>query len=207
MSIFSWSAKAVLVVALLSWSTLPSEAAKGGGGGGGGGRGGGGGGGSRGGGSYSRGSSGSWGHNSGNWGHNNNGQHHNHGAFGYGYWPGFGYGYYYPGYGFSTTPNYRSSYYSGGGDYQEPEPEGEPATINLKVPADAEVWFNNTKTKQTGKDRQYFTAPLEAGYTYRYQLWVSWVENGKTITRTRDISISPGQNITVEIRGPAPEQP
>jgi uncharacterized protein (TIGR03000 family) len=205
MAILSWSARFFLVLALISWSALPSEGAKGGGGGGGHGGGGhgGGGGGSRSAGGFSRGSSGSWGNNN-----HNHGQHHSNGGYGYGFWPGFGYGYFYPGYGFSSTPIYRSSYYSGG-DYQEEEtvPVGERANITLKVPADAEVWFNNRKTQQTGKERQYVTPPLEAGYTYSYQLWASWTENGKTITRTRDISVSPGENIMVEIRGPAPEKP
>jgi hypothetical protein len=31
--------------------------------------------------------------------------------------------------------------------------------------------------------------------------------DGKTVSQTRDISIRPGQNVTVEIRGPAPGQP
>jgi uncharacterized protein (TIGR03000 family) len=201
----SWSAMLFLGLALLSWSALPSEAAKGGGGGGGGGRGGGGG--SRG-FSSARGTSGTWGHSSG-WHNNNNNHSHNHNhhnqGFGFGFWPGFGWGYYYPDYGYSTEPIYRSSFYPT--EEAESEPLGEPATITLKVPADAEVWFNNIKTKQTGKDRLFVSPPLIPGYSYGYQIRVSWSVDGKTVSQTRDISVRPGQNVTEEIRGPAPGQP
>jgi uncharacterized protein (TIGR03000 family) len=190
---------------MLSWSALPEAAGKGGSGGGGGGRGGGGGGGSRGGSGAMRGGSS---HSHGVHHGNHNGHHHNHGGGfgGFGYWPGYGYGYYYPDIGFSTEPVYRSSYYAPIVQ-EETEPVGEPASITLKVPADAEVWFNDTKTKQTGKERHFVTPPLVPGYTYEYQIWASWMDNGKLVTRTRDISLSPGQSIMVEIRGPAPEKP
>src|SRR5260370_10501795 len=191
---WSWTAKVVLGLAVLSWSALPGEAGKGGGGGG---RGGGGGGG-RGGSSSARGSSG-------HSGNHNNGHHHHAGNFGY--WPGFGYGYYYPDYGYSTQPVYSSSYYQPITEQNEADAGAEPASITLKVPADPEVWFNDINTKQKGKERLFVSPPRLPSYSYHYQIRTSWTENGQTVTRTREVAIRPGKHVMVEIRGPAPAQP
>jgi uncharacterized protein (TIGR03000 family) len=63
------------------------------------------------------------------------------------------------------------------------------------------------KTKQTGKDRLFVSPPLLPGYTYQYQVRASWTVDGEPVTQVRDITVRPGQNVTVELRGPAPGQP
>jgi uncharacterized protein (TIGR03000 family) len=72
-----------------------------------------------------------------------------------------------------------------------------PAHITLKVPADAEVWFNGQKTKATGTVRDYDSPPLASGYRYTYQIRVSWQHDGRTIAQHREVSVTSGARMTV----------
>jgi uncharacterized protein (TIGR03000 family) len=66
------------------------------------------------------------------------------------------------------------------------------ARIWLRVPADAEVWFNGAKTKQTGTLRCYLSPPLTAGRDYSYQVQVRWQKDGKTVERKRQVEVHAG---------------
>jgi uncharacterized protein (TIGR03000 family) len=187
-----------------------------GGHGGGGGHGGFGGGGGRGGfgggrGGFGRGFGG-WGGGFGGWGYGGLG----YGGYGWGY-PGWGYGggyydsgYYAPTYG--TVPYYYGdgytpsmasgtpissyqSFYPPDGNYGGyGQPSNNTAAIDIKVPANAKVWFNDKETSQTGSDRHFVTPALEPGKTFTYEVRATWTgSDGQQVTRTREVHVQANQ--------------
>jgi uncharacterized protein (TIGR03000 family) len=77
----------------------------------------------------------------------------------------------------------------------------EPANVVVMVPAaDAQVWFGNSKTTQTGKERQFVTPPLEMGKAYMYQVRASWMVDGQLTTQTREVDLEPGKQAVVSFR-------
>ena len=143
--------------------------------------------------------------------------------YGYGY-PGF-YGYGYPGlYGYGSAGIYGYPYPPSG--YPVPGPQGPfdpdahplapspnggrglPVTVTLKVPANAEVWFNGAKTTQTGTVRQFQSPPVEPGATFEYEIRVTWQQAGQPVTQTRHVTVRAGQNVDLDFRTRiAPPQP
>jgi len=196
-------APAMLALGLcLVVATTADAAPRGGGGRGGGGgyRGGYGGGGYRGGygGGYYRGGYGGYGY---GWG-------------GIGFYPGlgYGYGYGYPGYGYSYPAYSGTTYYTTPVVYTNPAPavvynpgvntvqsayynpaQATLATVEVRVPPDATVWFDGSKTKLTGDDRLFESPPLETGKAYTYEIKAQWMQDGKTVTRTQNLEVRAGQ--------------
>jgi uncharacterized protein (TIGR03000 family) len=72
------------------------------------------------------------------------------------------------------------------------------AHIVLRVPANALVWFDGSETTSTGPVREFESPPLASGRQYTYQIKARWVENGQTITRTQDITVSAGAQLEVD---------
>jgi uncharacterized protein (TIGR03000 family) len=153
-------------------------------------------------------------------GHFHNGHFHN-GFFGvglgfgpnWGWGGGGGYPYYDYGYGYGygaapydygyTTPavinNYNLDYGTPSGGPMPPadnasqQQASDPtAHIEVRVPADAEVWFGTGKTSQTGTRREFVSPPLEPGQGFTYEIRARWVENGKEVTQTRRLDVSAG---------------
>jgi uncharacterized protein (TIGR03000 family) len=81
-------------------------------------------------------------------------------------------------------------------------PNAAPAYIEVELPAGAELWFGDTKTKQTGPSRQFVSPALPVGREYVYELRALWVEGGREVTQTREISVRGGEEVSV--RFPAP---
>jgi uncharacterized protein (TIGR03000 family) len=67
-----------------------------------------------------------------------------------------------------------------------------PATIELVVPADAQVWFNGQATAQTGSVRRFVTPPLNANGDYSYEVKVRWTRNREPVEETRNIPVVAG---------------
>jgi uncharacterized protein (TIGR03000 family) len=133
------------------------------------------------------------------WGINNN--------YGYSYYPSYSYGrtWYAPGY-YGPGDNYYS------GDmtspyYNRPTGEGNfspgynnsysygamPANrahVTLRVPADAEVWFEGVKTQQGGTVRNFVSPPLDPNRQYRYDIRARWNENGREVSQTRQLTVN-----------------
>ncbi len=76
------------------------------------------------------------------------------------------------------------------------------ACIWLRVPADAEVWFEGIKTRQTGAGRYFFSPPLIPGLTYAYRVEARWKEEGKPIERQRQIVVHAGDSLHVDLASP-----
>ena len=169
-------------------------------------------------------------------GFNHGGFHHDgfhHGnayffGYGLGYYPGFygGYGYGYPyydpwyyGYG---RPYYYPYYYNDyGPDYYYPPPamynpalRGYPqpaatyAHISVRVPTDAQLWFEGEKTAQKGTSRQFDSPSLTPGQEYTYEIKAQWREGDQDVTQTRTVVLRAGEQVNVDFtKPPAPPEP
>jgi uncharacterized protein (TIGR03000 family) len=72
------------------------------------------------------------------------------------------------------------------------------AHVTVRAPADAEVWFGGTKTRQTGAVREFESPELMAGRKYTYEVLARWTQDGKEVSRTRSIEVSAGARKTVD---------
>jgi uncharacterized protein (TIGR03000 family) len=96
------------------------------------------------------------------------------------------------------------------GGFTAPEPREQPptnptaATVRVLVPADAEVWFDDTKMTLTGTLREYVTPPLTADQDYSYTIRARWTANGRVYDQSHKISFRPAQAILVDFVTPAP---
>jgi uncharacterized protein (TIGR03000 family) len=74
-----------------------------------------------------------------------------------------------------------------------------PVHINLRVPADAKVWFDGVPTNQAGTTRSFESPPLPAGREYAYQIRAQWLQDGKDVAQTRRISVHAGDIIDLAL--------
>ena len=145
------------------------------------------------------------------------------GLGGYG-WDGFGQGYYGTpdNYAYGTYANYQpysfsqpygpnntglSNYqlqtnptgntYASQSFYSGPSNTGS-AQLTVKVPADAQLWLGTMQSGQTGAERHFTFPALGAGDNY-FTLRSSWNDNGKIVTRDRQVNMKAGANTTVDL--------
>jgi len=145
---------------------------------------------------------------------------------GYGLGLGYGRGYGYGGYGGYSSPSYYGNYasvtpYYGdnyGGDYSvspsyayapqtaayqsfypsDSQQSNNSATVNVMVPADAEVWFDGNATQQRGPFREFTTPPLDPNRTFTYQIRARWMQNGQAMDQTRSVQVQANRAATVD---------
>jgi len=96
-----------------------------------------------------------------------------------------------------------------GSSYRSFYPPGTnlPATIELNVPADAQVWFNGQATTQTGTARRFVTPPLNPESDYSYELKVRYNKDGEPKEETRTISVVAGGLRQVNLNGDVAANP
>jgi uncharacterized protein (TIGR03000 family) len=131
------------------------------------------------------------------------------GGYFYGNYPTSGPDYYAagPAASYYVTPPATPSVYNvpdpsqGGAATQDPV-----AHILVKVPADAEVWFGQSKTSQTGAQREFVSPQLTPGRDFTYDIKARWTEDGKEVVQTRQIDVAAGSWKTVDFTKPAVEQ-
>jgi uncharacterized protein (TIGR03000 family) len=73
-----------------------------------------------------------------------------------------------------------------------------PASLDLRVPASAEVTFETEKTTQTGAVRSFESPPLTPGRDYVYEIKATWTENGREVVRTRQVNVRAGEQVMVD---------
>lgn len=151
---------------------------------------------------------------------------------GYGYRPYYGYGgyggYYYGGYpwglsswSFATPYAYPIAYSAPAtaavvgaaipvvpANSPPPEQPTQPAAdpnvayVEVRVPADAQVWLGPTPSDQTGPVRTFVSPPLETGFDYSYVVRARWVQNGVPVTRERKVPVHPGDRLSIDLTRP-----
>jgi len=77
-----------------------------------------------------------------------------------------------------------------------------PVTIDVIVPAKAELWIEGKKMGQTGEQRQFISPPLEAGRRFSYDFRIRFKDDGREQTRTRTLDVLAGANYTVDFVNP-----
>jgi uncharacterized protein (TIGR03000 family) len=71
------------------------------------------------------------------------------------------------------------------------------AAIAVAVPAGAEVWFDDDKTKQTGTERFFQSPPLPPGRDHIYVVRARWTEGGKSFEQMQAVRIQAGNSVSV----------
>jgi len=67
------------------------------------------------------------------------------------------------------------------------------ADIEVRVPADAEVWFDGNKTSMTGPNRVFASPQLDPSKSYRYEIRARWMQEGKPVDLVRTVEVRAGQ--------------
>jgi uncharacterized protein (TIGR03000 family) len=78
-----------------------------------------------------------------------------------------------------------------------------PANLTVTVPADAELWFDGTKTVSTGPVRLFHSPPLEPGRRYTYDIRARWQEDGRDVTQTQTVPVTAGADHNVSFPLPS----
>jgi len=77
-------------------------------------------------------------------------------------------------------------------------PRDEPiARFTVEVPADAEVYLEGIKTRQTGTNRVFVSPRLTPGKQYVYEVRARWMANGNPVEQTKSLMLTAGQRLTV----------
>src|SRR5262249_10866626 len=76
------------------------------------------------------------------------------------------------------------------------------AYIHVKVPANAQVLFDDTPMTQTGPARIFMTPVLAKDKNYSFQITARWTEDGKERQQVRTVPIVPGQTAQVDFLTP-----
>jgi uncharacterized protein (TIGR03000 family) len=91
---------------------------------------------------------------------------------------------------------------------QAPAQQAQPATLTVRLPADARLTVEGQVTKQTGAERRFISPPLEPGQKFSYTLAAFWEPNNYTkIARTRKVSVQAGKETEVDLTKADPNQP
>jgi uncharacterized protein (TIGR03000 family) len=81
-----------------------------------------------------------------------------------------------------------------------------PATVEVRLPAEAELWFDGMPTAQTGARRVFATPPLSPGTAYQYNVLARWRGGGRSVVRSQRVVIRAGETVTLDLtpldRGP-----
>jgi uncharacterized protein (TIGR03000 family) len=81
--------------------------------------------------------------------------------------------------------------------------EGAPARVVVHAPAAAEVSFDGWKTALPGMVGRFSTSKLEPGNVYSYDVTARWQENGRPVTRKRQVFVTAGATVDVDFSTPA----
>jgi uncharacterized protein (TIGR03000 family) len=73
-----------------------------------------------------------------------------------------------------------------------------PATLIIRLPADARLVVDEKATEQTGEVRRFYSPPLPPGRTFRYTLEATWTSQGKTVLRKRVARVRAGEETRVD---------
>jgi len=79
-----------------------------------------------------------------------------------------------------------------------------PATIVVKLPAEAKLMVDGNATVSTSARRVFVSPALDRGTEYFYTLQAEIVRDGKVETRTAKVAVRAGEESKVEINFPTP---
>lgn len=68
-----------------------------------------------------------------------------------------------------------------------------PATLEVHLPAHAELWIQGRKMSQSGTERRFESPSLEPGSSYVYNVRARWTAHGQAITREQPVMVRAGE--------------
>jgi uncharacterized protein (TIGR03000 family) len=81
-----------------------------------------------------------------------------------------------------------------------PRPRDQPATLVIRLPADAALEIQGSKTQQQGEVRRFTSPPLPPNQPFTYTLKGTWQENGQPVVRERTVPVRAGEEVAVDLR-------
>ena len=72
----------------------------------------------------------------------------------------------------------------------------------IRVPAGAEIWIDDEKTRQTGPVRVFSSPTLEKGKEYHYTVRARWSLAGKPVEQTQSVAVQGGVRARVNFPRP-----
>jgi uncharacterized protein (TIGR03000 family) len=83
-----------------------------------------------------------------------------------------------------------------------PAPSPAPATLLVRLPADARLTIDGYAPRSASGTRWFVTPPLEPGRAFHYQLRAELERGGKRLTQMREVAVRAGQQTDVTIDFP-----
>ena len=84
-----------------------------------------------------------------------------------------------------------------GGGPEENGTRTGPASVTVRLPADATLYIDSTACPLTSGTRTFTTPALEAGRTYFYTLRANVTRNGQILSQSQKVLVQAGQQVTV----------
>ena len=82
-----------------------------------------------------------------------------------------------------------------------PTEKGRESKIHVYLPtAEAKLYFDDTLTKATGRERSFRSPALAEGQRYTYKVVALWVENGREVSHETKVVFEAGQDVAVDFR-------
>jgi uncharacterized protein (TIGR03000 family) len=79
-----------------------------------------------------------------------------------------------------------------------PRQDNDGILFEVRVPANADIWFDGNRTTQKGSLRQFASPPLDPNGAYSYEIRARWMENGRQVDRTEKVTGHSGERMTVD---------
>jgi uncharacterized protein (TIGR03000 family) len=100
-------------------------------------------------------------------------------------------------YGSNISPTASTSFY-----YSPPDGASasmaDKATVQVDLPANAQLFVDGQPTTQTGDKRTLETPPMVVGPQFTYELRAHWMKDGKPVDETRTVTLSAGSKQVVD---------
>jgi uncharacterized protein (TIGR03000 family) len=139
----------------------------------------------------------------------------------YGFWPYYPYWGFGAGYALSSitglpfdSQGYDAGYYEPESNFtgavnfiRAPRPAASVAHVTVKVPAQAELWFDGIRMPEDGPVREYESPLLTAGQHYHYDIRAHWTENGHEVTQTQRVEVTAGAQVEADFPIAAAQAP
>jgi uncharacterized protein (TIGR03000 family) len=100
-------------------------------------------------------------------------------------------------------PNSPGTYYGdtdtdrGTGAMQQPQGAA-PATIVVRLPADARLMIDGNSTRSTESMRTFVSPPLQPGKSYTYRLTAEMTRDGRKVERSKEVTVRAGEQSQVD---------
>ena len=73
------------------------------------------------------------------------------------------------------------------------------AAIRVLLPAEARLTFEGVPTDRTGSNREFVTPALTVGRHYTYDVQATWDDNGRPVTRERQVVVRAGDRLDIDL--------